>query len=659
MDINGGQDYLRYERRGKATFDGCPLPRLEIDENILLQKPWMRIWTDDRIFTFGSSKYGEANLTRVEDGLREIFGSCHHWWRKLGAMLSPDGQLKNFFNAALVANQIPNGGKLAILGSKYSAGSGDWIIQLARWLDYRQRAMTIHCIDPNEDNQSLVVGQIRVHKIQQAVNRDDLSGYDGIVDDIFEVGEGYTYDSQQDVKYLSCKLPHAMEIGGSFYPNFLHEKEARFFSFPMDWIKQKTDCSCQRCKIESYLDIRRFADIVQPSYCHNVIPELQAAHLMWANRATAVPLFEKPVLKRAKKVEQLQLVSKEDRKEVTAIVGYSPAEVPFFTSQSGGRWWALNPIVVKRPGAQCKALNILVTRQPEKGWHPFKMHQQWYYQHRPKARRWLKDGSATIICNGVEIERNVSYQIMNGTVRQIMVGKVNVTKWCFIHGCEDGCALDLSFLPYHLCKKCHHRHGPWDISYLDVDNECGGVKIDNYRDHSKFIQGIMPHNKEWRVHRMTSGTLDVIRKDFSDQQIQQSGGIILDEYFYLLDWPRYYSDTTLIQFQKHLREEGIPWHDGLLTHVRSPVRLLFGNLNWYDAKRNITTYPIVSISPRINCTETELDKVLSAYGGNDIVFIDSGVLVKFYDFESALECITRLNFSELYGQKIAVDWYSH
>jgi hypothetical protein len=497
-DALGRRNYIYLQPEGgKVSFDGRSLPRMERDilKKLPYYRQWMDVWYAKSIMTYGPVpvvEFVQSNIVTIANGLRDLYGDCTSWWHKLEAMLPPSGQVKNFLNAALVAHQVPNGGRLAIVGSRYAQGSGDWVKLLAHWLAASNRSMVIHCYDPNETSEELSVGSVYVRSFPKAVDVTTLTGYDGLVDDIYVSSFGYER-KDTTVRFSSHKMYEPAIVKGRFWPLFLHATESRYFSFDPEWEEVNSSCCCQRCKIEAYLNISRFSDVLSPSPCRRHIPEKIALSAQW-NRLQVGDISEDltPVAERAaivvRKLEK-QLASK-DRIEVSRIVGYAPSEVPFFVGRPISRH-ATRPTVVARPGTLVAQAAILVTKKRQPGWECVDVlgeaDDRWYYQKRPVQRSLLLPGGCDVYWNGVCVEKNRKIEIKRSGQSINIVGRHEVAQWCFLHRKQDDCGLRTMHLGYDQCS-CGHRHGGWDLSPFGVNCQVGTKVIRDYSDFAKFTR---------------------------------------------------------------------------------------------------------------------------------------------------------------------------
>lgn len=475
---------ITYAERGSGKELACVGIRYKsVDIDRLKQwsyyAPWMDVLTADRIMQWGPVPYdrlSHATAVHVERGLRELYGHCHHWWKKLGVLFIPGGQLKNFLNAALVCHQVASGSRVAIIGSRYSQGSGDWVKLLADWLDTTGKAMEIHCYDPNEAEGELLVGNVRVLSIAQPVQRSKLRWYQGVVDDVYEPTVGYRFStSAEPGQIVSYKLQSARTIDDRYYPAFLHNVEARYFNFPSIWEEYPSQCRCQRCRIEQYLGIERWADVIEPSPCREHIPEVWQVSAQWMSRTLGNYLPEEeltPVGLRA----SIVLGKEEDvvtvREAVDRIVGYGVAETPFKASPVGNPNYATYPTVVFRPGVLLANMGKAITKRPLPGLDTEVRADGWHVGVRQSSRRFLPAGAADIVWGGIKVERKRHIVERDGS---ILLGAKEVNQWCFLHRCQDDCGLRTDFLPYPICR-CGHRHGDVDLTAFGV--KCGVQPMD-------------------------------------------------------------------------------------------------------------------------------------------------------------------------------------
>jgi len=574
-------------------YDGIAIPR-QTKESLMKRKdyaPWMDILTAQSIMSYGPVPYdslAHAGKYAVQSGLQLLFGDVKHWWRKLLALFPPTGQVKNFLNAALVAYQIPSGGKMAILGSRYSQGSGDWIELLAHWLSRKGKTLEIHCYDPNEAPRLLVIGTVRVVAIAQSVARNKLRGYDGWVDDVYVSGVGYDFTTQGDVKYCSYKMYEPGEVHGVYYPLFLHETEARYFSFEQSWVNTPSICSCQRCKIEAYLDISVYSDICGRSPCRELIPEAISLNVMWVDQTLGqVAKILTPVEERARAVlATIRQINEEEKALVNTIAGYSPHEVPFASAKSCS-WPNESPVVVQRPGSVVDSAAVRISRSPVVGWRPDTALKMWTSYARPTTRRYVRPGKVNIICQGLEVERMISYSERSGGIQVDYSGTRQVKQWCFQHRLEDSCGFATHFLDYPLCH-CGHRHGEWDMSRWG--NVCGKVPIETYEDYQAFLnpkvsaQAVIPLSDI--VMQVQGDPIRIANHPqignygMWSEQLRSPDYYWVGERFWYYPWEniRRVALGRLSKSDFVSRMVGVtdsPWPDIVFSDPASPVRLLY------------------------------------------------------------------------------------
>jgi hypothetical protein len=558
---------------GTLKFDGVSHGRQTKESlaGMRFNYPWMDVLTADRIMGWGPvplDRLLHATRTKVEAGLREVYGHCHSWWQKLGALYPPSGQLKNFYNAALVAHQLPSGSKMAIIGSRYSAGSGDWVLLLCHWLNNMGRDIEIHCFDPNEAEGILHVGTIKAISYAKAVERSKLRGYKGIVDDVYVPVQGYDFSSRVDADFVSYKMYQAEEVKGQYYPPFLHYEESRYFNFPQAWDDAMSPCKCQRCRIETYLGIGRYGDIVDPSSCREHIPEVYSLSEQWQlSNVGEVPGYEDyPVAKRAKIVLETIIAPMEQKTEVTLvdrIIGYSPADIPFKAVATANPWYAEFPTVVARPGTIASMMGRKVSKADEDGWNPVSKKGEWTTYERPTTRLLLRTGRSTIIWSGVEVEKNRKIILIEGKMQVECLGKREVKQWCFLHRCEDACGLCTSHLFYPKCN-CGHRHGSYDLSQWGV--QCGTLKITTNAVFETFMRGIGV--REYDIPTLLTGArnsvVQVVKENpgVTESMLHDPPNLLrVKESAYYIDWEALLLRFPMTEeaFLTVLRREKVVW----------------------------------------------------------------------------------------------------
>lgn len=461
-------------------------------------EPWMDILTADRIMTYGGVPYdrlAHASVIAVEKGLRAKFGPSSippgDWFGKLRSLFPPTGQVKNFLNAAVVAHQVPNGGTLAIVGSRYAQGSGDWVYLLAKWLSDKGRSMTIHCFDPNENRAKLVVGTVTVIAVAQAVERDKLCGYSALVDDVYVAGVGYDFSARRDAPIVSYKMRNAEVVNGVLHKTFLHTTEARYFSFPRAWELYPSCCACERCKIEAFLDIGWYSDLVELSPCRSHLPEQAAMQILWQDITLGIvmeeltPVYERARILLSSLIPASHVVKEVERIPVDRVFGYSPAEVPFSATVSKSPWYNVCPTVVTRPGTMVASIGVKICKTSERGWVDRKVDDGWRMMTRPTRPVLLMPGAADIYFGGCQVTKKKKILVVRNGAEFFPSGKYDVETWCFLHqspGC--GCGFSTAHLEYPLCT-CGHRHGAYQLRQWGVD--CGSIPIKTYEDVQRFL----------------------------------------------------------------------------------------------------------------------------------------------------------------------------
>jgi len=433
--------------------------------------PVMDILTATRVSAIGGMPYKDlshANPRAIKNYMEKRYGNCVDWWQKLGVLFPPSGQVKNMLNAALVAFRVPNGGKMIIIGSKYSVGSGEWVELLARWLDSTAREMTIFCVDPNEVAREMMVGKVRVVGIVGMVSAREVSHYDGIVDDTFVVGA--------DHSVLAMKHPNISQkvvkgySGGLDSVLFLHSTEHRLFSFAREWEKEG-GCKCQRCQIEQYLAIGQYVDILEPSPCRPVRPEVLQASSMWVDYVEGrTPTIETLLEKRA--AEVINPVVVPDGVAVQKIVGYGATETPYRQVARE----EISDVSVVRPGALVSNLSVLISPILQKGWVELVREGPYIRQERVISAH-LPRGKLSVKWGGILVERRID-------TGESVSGMKEVEQWCLYHRREDKCGLYTDHWDLPLCQ-CGHRHGKWKLHQWGVD--CGSEVIgyESLRDLSE------------------------------------------------------------------------------------------------------------------------------------------------------------------------------
>lgn len=547
---------------------------------------WMDVLAATRIMSFGPVPYdpkGECTKVHVEAGLRKKFGHCHHWWGKLRALFPPSGQVKNFLNAALVAGRVPNGGKLAIVGSRYSQGSGDWVKLLMHWLNNMGRRMTIHCFDPNEVSGTLTVGSVTAVAVSEAVVREKLGFYDGLVDDVYVPAIGYELDTKVNATYVSLKMPAAGVVAGRHYSEFLHSTEARYFNFDMDWQEYPTACSCQRCRIEGYLGITVYSDWLDPSPCRRHTPEVVSFSEQWNERTVGeVRELITPVDQRASIVmENVMHPPRVKRKDVKVdrIMGYSPDQVDIAAEPNANPWQSVCPTVVVRPGALVSQVAKKVSRHLEKGWCPEAKFDEWTVYRRPEPRVMLPAGKARVFWGDVEVERYRRVVQIDASTRIDVVGKMDVKQWCFRHRCQDDCGLVTDFLDFPLCE-CGHRHGAYSLRSFGV--ECGTVSLTPYSVFQDFISRTRPvvarPNDLAEIVKVAKGDPNVIEGLLASphwmEMLRPPDFFFIEGRWYHYPWVEILrrigkKRLKYLRFLKVMADLDLPWPDMIFRHLSS------------------------------------------------------------------------------------------
>jgi hypothetical protein len=213
----------------------------------------------------------------IEDWFEQEWGNSNNVLMKLKALVSFDGQVKNFLVAASALQYAKKGDFVAILGSRAGALSVNWIVQLMAWLDSRVSGVTVVCYDPHEVTRIYQSSKNTIFFYARNYEGDGHE-FDIVVDDIFAV-TGPSYKQWQS-KYWIMKDQRA-----SATP-FVHEREGRTYNFPLV-PKSSIICPCRRCVIESSIPgITPYSDMVAPSYCRLYLPEhlaLSQSIAEWVN----------------------------------------------------------------------------------------------------------------------------------------------------------------------------------------------------------------------------------------------------------------------------------------------------------------------------------------------------------------------------------------
>lgn len=200
--------------------------------------------------------------------VRRVLGAYDTPTRLLSAYLTiPNGQVKNFFNAAYICSQVPMGAsiRVAIVGSKAMEGGGIWHKYLAIWLASRFEHVVIDFFDPSEVEEewsyeiegSLVSCQWFAKKVE--IDQYRNGDYDVLVDDVWTYEQGPGLQERSRIKFTSFKTMQEDETP------FLHGRETRKFSNESK--DQHAVCECMVCVVagrcarsyEDYLFLRSLA----------------------------------------------------------------------------------------------------------------------------------------------------------------------------------------------------------------------------------------------------------------------------------------------------------------------------------------------------------------------------------------------------------------
>jgi len=263
---------MRFSTR-KCLGEDVPILTLEQKKCFFGEHPaaWTRIFDQNiELTALGAYPYQEGSYAiDVEEAIMSDFKVKGKWSRKVRAYFPPGGQLKNFYNAALVAMHLKDGEKMIIMGSSSGAASGIWLRMLAHWLNTRVTDVTIHAYDVHEVEDSEIVGTIKIisHKESYIGTGQE---FDALVDDI------YVNEARMAKSYKSRHYSYKTFVREQGAIPFLHDSEYRVFSSPM--VPLKEGCQCQRCRVESCLPyITVYGDIIEPSPCRLKVQELESA----------------------------------------------------------------------------------------------------------------------------------------------------------------------------------------------------------------------------------------------------------------------------------------------------------------------------------------------------------------------------------------------
>lgn len=555
----------------------------------------MDVLTAERIMTFGPVPHDtleHAGKYEVEDGLMKRFGHVGHWFKKLQALFPPSGQLKNMLNAALVCHAVPAGSKVAIIGSRYSVGSGDWVHLIGHWLSEQGKPLEIHCYDPNEEARVMQLPGVKIVTFAAAVDRSKMVHYHGIVDDVYAAGVGYTFNPELDAEYVSYKMYAAGKVGDKYYPTFLHETESRFFSFPMKWEEEKQGCTCQRCRIESFLNIERYADICEMSPCREILPELRVISNQWQaiTKGEAITisdnLAERAAIVRSRIIES---PIPKTTYPVDRIIGYGLAELPF-TQQPRTLEQIAAPIVVKRPGTIVEQAAVRISRHPEQGFDLVSSEGEWQAYRRPVQTTCLPRGKAVIEWAGVIVERYIKYKRVEGDMIREVRGLKKVSQWCFLHRTEDACGLVTEHLGHVLCS-CGHRHGHYDLSPFGV--KCGTISLTDYSAFRTFLDYVGPVaskvDEMSQIVQMLDGDPVRMANYAAQYKLGRWQELMLPPYYYFLEDRWYYYPWEELRkvvkgplskedFVVAVAKFKLPWPPKLLSDPTSPLRTKDGKI---------------------------------------------------------------------------------
>jgi len=277
---------LRSRDAFMRKIDGKVIPILTDQQirDLMGRNPpsWSRLYTGGDISYMGVPSHGLfAPVLQTE--VIKFFGPGK-WYQRLSAIVPPQGQLKNFLNAAKVAQYCPDGGRILLVGSRASAQSGNWVALLAKWLSGFRTAITIHCYDYHEIPRAVKYEGITVEAFAQPYEGDGAS-YDCVVDDAYIPVIGIQRREYVS-KYQSLKCYGQEAIGERMSQLYCHYTEHRWFNF--DPVRRVVPCQCMRCTAESEIEhphgqsLERYFDLVEPSPCRAFLPELASLSEVWA-----------------------------------------------------------------------------------------------------------------------------------------------------------------------------------------------------------------------------------------------------------------------------------------------------------------------------------------------------------------------------------------
>jgi len=201
------------------------------------------------------------------------------------------------------------------------------------------KRVEIHCYDAHEvETEETIDGHVKVVAHDKLYNGDGHE-FDVLIDDAFVPNVGVPlakYVSR--VRTLKRHFPTTED--GCDSVRFLHDMEHRLFFPPLP--APITICMCDRCKIEGIFHqdqrdtVLRLGDIIEPSPCRVIFPELKALSELWTQfRAVAHCEVVTPVEHRALIALQsfeprVPEMSREDMKEPVVILGVDKDTSTFF-----------------------------------------------------------------------------------------------------------------------------------------------------------------------------------------------------------------------------------------------------------------------------------------------------------------------------------------
>lgn len=272
---------------------------------------WLRALALPISPTFAGSLTDRPNMVRMAhalNGVEKMFGQkdLSRVWESYFPLLSPSGQLKNFFVATATVMQAPPGKySIMLAGSKAALPSGMWHEQFCYFL---LRAGYSGRVDAFDSSQETVhwrysyEGREVVFQGHSRLLSDNELGqnYDIVIDDIYR--EGPSARKWQS-KYWSTK-DHTPGC-----KTFFHDTEGRVFSHNFQIRPALGSCKCYRCSIEEQFNF--------PQYVAEAITSQIEAHFC---KGTIDQSFIADINNR---LHRLPAVSVQSPAEVRAVIAQS------------------------------------------------------------------------------------------------------------------------------------------------------------------------------------------------------------------------------------------------------------------------------------------------------------------------------------------------